>query len=227
MSAIHPTQAAPMRFLRDVAVNIVANLVAAAVIYLGGAGIGVFPRYRVAILTSAAFVFLVILTTVMVWANQARARGAVRLANFLNVVLTLVMLGFFAAVVGIDMVDGPINWASAVPAFIVTVLFAVLLIRDQRSFARRIAGLARQIENGTKEEVLNIGRRERGTGIVAVCVTAVPLVGVATYTLVVHTSRTTLTVLAVSILGWAAVVIDAALVLGYIEKLVQARTDDL
>jgi hypothetical protein len=48
-----------MKFARDVAVNVLANLVAAAVIYLAGAATGVLPRSPKLILGSLSTVLLI------------------------------------------------------------------------------------------------------------------------------------------------------------------------
>ena len=50
--AARPAVAGSTKFIRDVLINVVANLVAAAIIYLAGALVGLFPRYRSALLLS-------------------------------------------------------------------------------------------------------------------------------------------------------------------------------
>jgi hypothetical protein len=53
-------------FVRDVGINVIANLIAAAIIYLGGALWGVFPRSQGAISASMALLSICGLLTVAV-----------------------------------------------------------------------------------------------------------------------------------------------------------------
>lgn len=62
------------QFARDVFVNVLANLIAASVIYLLGVTVGILPKSRYLILTSVVFVFMAAGLALAV-VSQLRPRG--------------------------------------------------------------------------------------------------------------------------------------------------------
>ena len=120
-------------FLRDVAVNVLANLVAAAVIYLLGVAYGLFPRNDRAIALSVGVVLVVAGTSLSAWVLSAldygkRWVGLFRIGTYLATIGVVVV---FAAAFGWDFVHphglGHV-WITLAIIFLATILATVMVI---------------------------------------------------------------------------------------------------
>jgi tellurite resistance protein TehA-like permease len=83
-------------FARDVAVNVIANLVAASILYLVGAGVGLLPTNGT-LLISTAFVVAFALGVAIWIAEVAIYRGPRRFKSRKPVMLSSVALGLLGA----------------------------------------------------------------------------------------------------------------------------------
>ncbi|BCY07311.1 hypothetical protein [Actinoplanes sp. L3-i22] len=100
------------QLLRDVHVNVLANLVAAVVIFLLGAAVGLFPRSREAVVTAVLVLFMVVVYLLSIVGEVTRNSHH----QGLYTSGSLVALGGFFATVGITQANGdPLFWWICVP----------------------------------------------------------------------------------------------------------------
>lgn len=81
--AARPAVAGTGTFIRDVSINVVANLVAAAIIYLAGALVGLFPHYRSALLISLVTLVAAVLPVAWIVIGAAKRMWVRRVAGIL------------------------------------------------------------------------------------------------------------------------------------------------
>jgi hypothetical protein len=134
MVSVNAPGQATIQFLRDVGINVLANLVAAAAIYLGGVLFGVFPSRGLAVVVSAAILLLAanagfLVVALRFFNRDVRYWRLIAIATATGTLATAITWAGFGA-------DG---WSG--PAIIVLgVLSTVWFASEARSGRRRQAG---------------------------------------------------------------------------------------
>lgn len=109
-SSLSP-QARAKAFLRDVCVNVLANLVAVPILYLLGVLGGVFPRSPKAIATALGATFLWIFVLLCVVSRFMRIERRIRLFPFASMTAGVGMI--FGGIAGVPMMEGWPTWPTS------------------------------------------------------------------------------------------------------------------
>ena len=134
------------RFARNVGVNVLANLIAAGIIYAAGVATGLFPRSTEAVATAMAVVGLVALWSVGIAAEAGPNQDRRELFSASTVVVLGVLLLIYTVARG--GAEKPFWWLFMASGlfFVVFGVLGVVLIRRGMSAAkagqRRIKGLS-------------------------------------------------------------------------------------